>query len=129
MRACRLKKQQHVYSERERTVFLKYLKFSQRTVRWSFSIKTTSHFFISIKYIHNLTDFFVNFSRQGKNACSKNPCSHICVPLPEDKYTCLCPDGLKAVNNTNDGKISCRCPDGSNDVLNGTCPSHDGTCR
>ena len=80
-------------------------------------------------FVHSLTDFFYYFFRQGKNACSKNPCSHICVPLPEDKYTCLCPDGLKAVNNTNDGKISCRCPDGSNDVLNGTCPSHDGTCR
>lgn len=65
--------------------------------------------------------------RQGENACSNNPCSHICVPLPDEKFTCLCPDGLKAINGT-DGKISCKCPDGSDDLGNGTCPQQGGTC-
>ena len=69
------------------------------------------------------------FYRQGTNACSKKPCSHICVPLPGEKFTCLCPDGLKAINNTDDGKISCKCTDGSDELPDGTCAQQDGTCR
>jgi hypothetical protein len=65
--------------------------------------------------------------RQGKNACSKTPCSHICVPMPDDKYTCLCPDGLKAVTDAN-AKVVCKCLDGSDDLGNGTCAEQSGTC-
>ena len=64
--------------------------------------------------------------RQGTNACSKKPCSHICVPMPDQKYTCLCPDGLKAF--TENDKTVCKCPDGSDDHGDGTCPQNSGTC-
>ena len=77
----------------------------------------------------DLQNYHLFFYRQGTNACSNKPCSHICVPLPGEKFTCLCPDGLKAINNTADGKISCKCTDGSDELADGTCAQQDGTCR
>ena len=38
------------------------------------------------------------------------------MPLPNEKYACLCPDGLKSFNNT------CKCLDGSDPKDGGTCP-------
>ena len=44
---------------------------------------------------------FSSIHRSGTNACSKKPCSHLCVPMPSDRgngestenYQCRCPDG------------------------------------
>ena len=58
---------------------------------------------------------------------SDKPCSHICVPLPNEQHTCLCPDGLKAFPDQS-GKVICKCLDGSDDHGNGTCPQNSGTC-
>ena len=83
---------------------------------------------------------FSYLHRQGQNSCSKNNgfCSHLCIPLPEDRFTCLCPDGLKAVNVSGSGQesqvlgsnpVECKCPDGSDVLPDGTCQQQDGTCN
>lgn len=40
---------------------------------------------------------FGSAHRVGKNKCSENPCSHLCVSMPNDEkhkgFKCLCPDG------------------------------------
>lgn len=64
--------------------------------------------------------------RQGNNSCSSNPCSHLCVPMPDNSYSCLCPDGMKAEKSGQ--LVSCKCPDGSTVFANGTCPKINGTC-
>ena len=70
---------------------------------------------------------FSSLHRHGQNNCSSHTCSHICVPLPDDKSVCLCPDGLKAV--LEQGQVSCKCPDGSDSLGNGTCAEQqNGTC-
>ena len=54
-------------------------------------------------------------------ACQKNTCSHVCVIMPMDnqeKYKCLCPDGMKVDPND---KSQCICPDGQTTQTNGTC--------
>lgn len=72
---------------------------------------------------------FSHWSQQGSNACGerKSPvCSHLCLGRPNNAYSCLCPDGLKAIKNgTNE---HCVCPDGSKIQDDGTCLSEGSTC-
>ena len=71
---------------------------------------------------------FSSLHRHGENKCSKHTCSHLCVPLPDDDFVCLCPDGLKAVEDTSTGQVVCKCPDGSDSLGNGTCAEQNGVC-
>ncbi len=66
----------------------------------------------------------------GGSACSSNPCSHLCVPMPGGRFRCLCPDGMKASSDeSGSSSLVCRCPDGSVLETNGTChQSADGRC-
>jgi hypothetical protein len=69
---------------------------------------------------------FSPLQRSGTNACSDNPCSHLCVPMPSaPKFRCLCPDGMKAES---EGGNQCVCPDHSLPNANGTCKQSSGTC-
>ena len=45
-------------------------------------------------------------------------------PDSEVEYKCLCPDGMKAVQEA--GVTKCRCPDGQVTQQNGTCQVEDG---
>ncbi|XP_043284191.1 sortilin-related receptor-like isoform X2 [Venturia canescens] len=59
----------------------------------------------------------------GTNACSNNTvCSHICLGAPDNKYVCLCPDGMEMV----EGK--CMCPGNVVPFANSTCPRVASTC-
>ena len=41
---------------------------------------------------------FSTLHRDGaSNACSKNPCSHLCVGMPKEGHACMCPDGEVSV--------------------------------
>ncbi|XP_066145381.1 sortilin-related receptor-like [Euwallacea fornicatus] len=59
----------------------------------------------------------------GKNACFNASCSHICVGLPKNKFTCLCPDGMDV---SKEG--ACLCPGGYPPLSNGTCASVGSSC-
>lgn len=53
--------------------------------------------------------------QNGTNGCSKSNCKTLCVSLPDNKVTCLCPDGFKKEGD------SCLCPDGSKMGEDGRC--------
>ncbi|XP_050308262.1 sortilin-related receptor-like [Anthonomus grandis grandis] len=59
----------------------------------------------------------------GKNACSNNTCPYICVGLPKNNHTCLCPDGMVTGSNG-----SCLCPGNIVPHTNGTCPPVGNSC-
>lgn len=60
----------------------------------------------------------------GTNACSKpNNCTYICVGAPQNKYTCLCPDGMSMSTNG-----ECLCPNSIAPYANKTCPQMASTC-
>lgn len=70
---------------------------------------------------------FAHFIQHGSNACSyKNTsCDTLCLGMPNNGFSCLCPDGF--VKNSN-GK--CMCPNGMEPASNLTCPKKTGaaTC-
>ncbi|XP_049769267.1 sortilin-related receptor-like [Schistocerca cancellata] len=67
---------------------------------------------------------FAHSVQEGSNACDGNKvCSHLCFGLPGHKYSCKCPDGMKAGTNT-----TCTCADGSKPFENGTCAKQGNTC-
>ncbi|KAK7603208.1 hypothetical protein V9T40_003207 [Parthenolecanium corni] len=67
---------------------------------------------------------YAHSSQEGTNACANNTkCSHLCFGLPDNKYSCQCPDDLTLVNGT-----TCVCPGGVKLLKNGTCPSVQNTC-
>ncbi|KAK2708068.1 hypothetical protein QYM36_015679, partial [Artemia franciscana] len=73
-------------------------------------------------YSHNL--------QQGTNACSEGEriCTHICTALPNNTRHCLCPDGMKTVEDI-DGSVTCLCPDGNKPSPNGACEkASNSTC-
>lgn len=59
---------------------------------------------------------FAHSLQYGTNQCSNQNCSHICVGLPNNGHSCLCPDGLVLSNKTTSQQ--CVCPDGKE---NSTC--------
>lgn len=62
---------------------------------------------------------YAHSTQEGTNACTNNTkCSHLCFGLPNNKYSCQCPDDLTLVNGT-----TCVCPGGAELQKNGTCPS------
>ncbi|XP_037293354.1 sortilin-related receptor isoform X2 [Manduca sexta] len=68
---------------------------------------------------------FAHSVQYGINACSyKNTsCDALCLGMPNNKFSCLCPDGFRKSN----GK--CVCPDGAEPLANMTCPKSVGaTC-
>jgi len=58
-------------------------------------------------------------SQIDTNACSNNSnkCSHFCFGLPNQMFSCQCPDNM----SKSDG--SCLCPGFKEPFSNGTCPS------
>lgn len=67
---------------------------------------------------------FAHSIQTGTNRCSNNNtlCSHICLGAPDDKYVCLCPDGMEMVQ----GK--CVCPGNVVPFGNSACPRVASTC-
>jgi len=63
-----------------------------------------------------------------RNACTGHTCSHLCIARPpgtKPAYSCLCPDGMKAIGSGD--QTQCVCPDGQKLLSNGTCLiSQDG---
>lgn len=67
---------------------------------------------------------FSHMSQIDTNACSNNSnkCSHFCFGLPNQMFSCQCPDNM----SKSDG--SCLCPGFKEPFSNGTCPSAGQTC-
>ena len=54
---------------------------------------------------------------ETRDSCQNTNCTMMCVNLPDDKYTCMCPDGFYLVGD------KCLCPDKKTEPYdNGTCP-------
>ncbi|XP_060532386.1 sortilin-related receptor-like isoform X2 [Cylas formicarius] len=66
---------------------------------------------------------FATGLRTGTNACANASCPYICVGLPKNNYTCLCPDGMEM---SDAGK--CLCPGGVEPFANGTCLAVNKSC-
>lgn len=57
-------------------------------------------------------------SQIDTNECSNNSkCSHFCFGLPNQMFSCQCPDNMSKSDN------SCLCPGLKEPFANGTCPS------
>jgi len=57
-------------------------------------------------------------SQTGTNECStNNKCSHFCFGLPNQKFSCQCPDNMSKSDDI------CLCPGLKEPYANGTCPS------
>lgn len=57
-------------------------------------------------------------SQTDTNECSNNnKCSHFCFGLPNQKYSCQCPDNMSKSDRI------CLCPGHMEPFANGTCPS------
>lgn len=70
---------------------------------------------------------FDESSQTGSNVCSENHnCSHICVGIPDEQFSCLCPEGMisTVINETK----TCVCPGLKTAPSNGTCPPITGNC-
>lgn len=55
----------------------------------------------------------------GQNACVDQPCSLLCLPQPENKHHCVCPDGVSTTILPS-GEHQCQCPSGYQ-LHNNTC--------
>ncbi|KAJ8982348.1 hypothetical protein NQ317_013098, partial [Molorchus minor] len=79
---------------------------------------------VFVKQLPGLMDLkiFAHGIQIGTNACTNSSCPYICVGLPKNKHTCLCPDGLDPKN----GK--CMCPGNTEPLGVMTCPSVDNSC-
>lgn len=61
---------------------------------------------------------FSHMSQTDTNACSNNTsCSYFCFGLPNQKFTCQCPDNMSKSDDF------CLCPGLKEPFENGTCPS------
>lgn len=61
---------------------------------------------------------FSHMSQTDTNACSSNnSCSYFCFGLPNQKFTCQCPDNMSKSDDF------CLCPGLKEPFENGTCPS------
>lgn len=58
----------------------------------------------------------------GSNACANATCAYLCVGLPKNKYTCLCPDGLMKKDD------KCLCPGNVEPKAELTCPTVGNSC-
>ncbi|XP_054719384.1 sortilin-related receptor-like [Uloborus diversus] len=69
--------------------------------------------------------------QNGTTSCSgpqNGNCSHFCVPYPDGKHVCLCPDWASKTKLSNGSEI-CSCPDGKALRANGTCEEAPITCK
>uniref|UniRef100_A0A2S2QL46 Sortilin-related receptor n=1 Tax=Sipha flava TaxID=143950 RepID=A0A2S2QL46_9HEMI len=65
---------------------------------------------------------FSHMSQIDTNACASNKCSHFCFGLPNQKFSCQCPDNMSKSDDI------CLCPGLKEPFVNGTCPSVGHTC-
>jgi hypothetical protein len=61
-------------------------------------------------------------SQTDTNACASNKCSHFCFGLPNQKFSCQCPDNMSKSDDI------CLCPGLKEPFVNGTCPSGNTIC-
>ncbi|XP_050528252.1 sortilin-related receptor-like isoform X2 [Daktulosphaira vitifoliae] len=66
---------------------------------------------------------FSHMSQVDTNECANNNiCSHFCFGLPDQKFSCQCPDNMNKSGNI------CLCPGLKEPFANGSCPSVGHTC-
>uniref|UniRef100_T1IZM8 Sortilin-related receptor n=1 Tax=Strigamia maritima TaxID=126957 RepID=T1IZM8_STRMM len=61
----------------------------------------------------------------GHNPCEKANCTHLCLLQPDNKVTCLCPDGFHVTSEPN-GDERCFCADEEEMDENGMCKKKSG---
>ncbi|XP_052472847.1 sortilin-related receptor [Carassius gibelio] len=69
---------------------------------------------------------FYKGKNRGQNACVDQPCSLLCLPQPENKHHCVCPDGVSSTILPS-GEHQCQCPSGYQ-LHNNTCIKTEHTC-
>uniref|UniRef100_A0A671K1R9 Sortilin-related receptor n=1 Tax=Sinocyclocheilus anshuiensis TaxID=1608454 RepID=A0A671K1R9_9TELE len=69
---------------------------------------------------------FYKGKNRGQNACVDQPCSLLCLPQPENKHHCVCPDGVSTTILPS-GEHQCQCP-GGYQLRNNTCVKTEHTC-
>ncbi|KAJ8266258.1 hypothetical protein GJAV_G00128370 [Gymnothorax javanicus] len=69
---------------------------------------------------------FYKGKNRGQNGCSGRPCSLLCLPQPEGRHTCVCPDGVP-ITHLPSGQELCQCPSGYH-LQNTTCVKTEHTC-
>ncbi|KAM7413680.1 hypothetical protein PAMA_020860 [Pampus argenteus] len=69
---------------------------------------------------------FYKGKNRGHNACADQPCSLLCLPQPEHRHTCVCPDGTPTITMPN-GELQCQCPTGYQ-RHNNTCVKTEHSC-
>ncbi|KAJ8276085.1 hypothetical protein COCON_G00078370 [Conger conger] len=69
---------------------------------------------------------FYKGKTSGRNGCSDQPCSLLCLPQPGGLHSCVCPDGVPSTRLPS-GEVQCQCPSEYH-MLNGTCVKSEYTC-
>ncbi|XP_061538012.1 sortilin-related receptor isoform X2 [Phycodurus eques] len=62
----------------------------------------------------------------GHNACADQQCRLLCLPLPDYRHTCICPEGTPTTTLP-DGQLQCQCPTGYQ-LQNTTCVKTELSC-
>ncbi|XP_061637060.1 sortilin-related receptor isoform X1 [Phyllopteryx taeniolatus] len=62
----------------------------------------------------------------GHNACADQQCRLLCLPLPDNRHTCICPEGTPTTTLP-DGQLQCQCPTGYQ-LQNTTCVKTELSC-
>uniref|UniRef100_H3DA53 Sortilin-related receptor n=1 Tax=Tetraodon nigroviridis TaxID=99883 RepID=H3DA53_TETNG len=70
---------------------------------------------------------FYRGKNRGHNACVDQPCSHLCLPRPAHRHTCVCPDGAPSAATAPSGELQCQCPSGYR-LQNKTCVKTEHSC-
>lgn len=68
---------------------------------------------------HQAKQIFYSACPPGRNSCADQPCSLLCLPQPDQRHTCVCPDGAPTTTLPN-GDLQCQCPSGYQ-LRNNTC--------
>lgn len=79
---------------------------------------------VIVKQFTGLMDLkvYANGVQIGSNSCANASCQYLCVGLPKNKHTCLCPDGLVKKDD------KCMCPGDVEQQAELTCPTVENSC-
>ncbi|KAJ8343111.1 hypothetical protein SKAU_G00330390 [Synaphobranchus kaupii] len=69
---------------------------------------------------------FYKGKTRGHNGCADQPCSLLCLPQPDHRHTCVCPDGVPSTRLPS-GQLQCQCPSGYQ-LHDSICVKHEHTC-
>ncbi|XP_066518769.1 sortilin-related receptor isoform X1 [Hoplias malabaricus] len=69
---------------------------------------------------------FYKGKTRGHNACVDQPCALLCLPQPNRKHSCVCPDGVTSTMLPS-GELQCQCPSGYQ-LHNNSCVKTEHTC-